>query len=353
MGGELVLDSDGRHIPGSGIDFQSVGGLHALPVLTVEPVDEHQTLLTGVPCHGPEQLIVARIAAAVGDVAVQLETSTQRAVLGRPMQVRAAGDGYAVLADDISLGEPREVHPLLGAGGTFLGGADVWVVLDMWGIARCPRCGGPALHDGGNAGPPEPGHYTSSCVGGMFAGTLLCARCGAQWTPDGGRSLTLDSEDWHADQPTTGVARIVLERGFDMTLNAELLYDSTSGVLHFGGRGYGSGFLLVTRAEDEGVDQLGRPYFDWRIVDGRGETMALGEEYVDLDGAAHPVELLARFIGDIVDRAEAYPDDDDALLPPGELFHPDDSWWVRHHVAPRLSEHLDSVAAVVEHLEVR
>jgi hypothetical protein len=352
----VSLDRQGRHIPGSGIDLATVRELRLVPTIETVAVRGYLDAVRSLPRFGPERILVAKLRAEVGDIVAQVRESRRRTLLGRPMQVRAVRDVVCFLADDPSLGPPREVDPVV-SWNKFLGLAAVWAVLEFWGVRRCPRCGAPALHPFGNEGPAPPGYFTTGCALTIIPTDETCARCGAEWPigdPNRFRLSVADDDEDLLFTPSSGIAQVAIETGFDMTLNAELIFTAYSAMLHFGGAGYGSGWALVTRDGGEEDDQLGRPYFTWKLLHYDGELMAGGEEYVHLDGKGHPLEVLAALIDDISKRCSYGSDeDDDALLPP--VTHLASGvqapWWVYHEAQPGLAALREDLGAVIAHLD--
>lgn len=129
------------------------------------------------------------------------------------------------------------------------------------------------------------------------------------------------------------VAQIIERTGFDITLNQELLLGMDLAVLHYGGCGHGSGFLMVRQDPNEDVDEFGRQLYEWRIMDASGETIGQGDEFRDLNGGNHPMEVLAALIDHLLEYAET---EVDAYNDGFEAVSGDWLWDLQNYIAPAL-----------------
>lgn len=118
-------------------------------------------------------------------------------------------------------------------------------------------------------------------------------------------------------------------------------------VLHFGGLGFGSGFLMVVQYPIQEEDEFGRALFSWRVLDGDGETVGQGEELRDLDGGNHPFEVLATLMDRLIDFAET---EVDALNSGFDCFTEDWIWELQNYIAPSLP--IAAVRRAIECLDV-
>jgi hypothetical protein len=184
-----MLDSEDRaeamtHVPGSGIDFESISRLRILTGDELSGASAVPRSQRGaVRLAAPERLILIAGDFAVGDIAVSLSWSARGPRLGRPMQVVVSNEGMALALDDQSLPRSRRITPYLA---TLIEQGDrgsVWDLLTTWDVSRCPRCRAPGLRlaFGLPKSPAWPGARLGGCVVMTAPADMACSRCTAWW----------------------------------------------------------------------------------------------------------------------------------------------------------------------------
>jgi hypothetical protein len=168
---QLPPDPDvGNHIPGSGIDFASIGRLWLVgpgDIAPGAPVAAKRTIRR----NDRERLVnLPNMGYAVGDLIVAASGQGPAQRIGRPVQIHFVDEVVAVGLDDPTLGRPRSPGALDGVlRSSPTNPPVVWHLLDLWGVYRCLKCGAPGR-------PPNDG-----CALWPEGGDVACSRCDNRW----------------------------------------------------------------------------------------------------------------------------------------------------------------------------
>jgi len=168
---QLPPDPDaGNHLPGSGIDFTSIGRLWLVgpgDITPGAPVAAKRTIRR----NDRERLVkVPNTGYGLGDLIVAATGEGPARRIGRPVQIQFVDEAVAVGLDDPTLGRPRSPGALERLLRSSPANPPVlWHLLGLWGVYRCLKCGAPgrAPNDG--------------CVLWPDGGDVACSRCDARW----------------------------------------------------------------------------------------------------------------------------------------------------------------------------